>query len=373
MNIVAATESFELWLREQTEVRESDLQYKYDEMADRNDPFPFFRGAYYRWVQRWKKSGERWSDAPVVLAVGDIHVENFGNWRDSEGRLVWGVNDLDEADELPYTHDLVRLAASAWFANRSTPLPLKWGRICRLLLEGYSQQLTSTAPAPFVLEEHHGHLRQLAMAGDRDPKKFWKKINKVLKSPVVKPPVEARDALIRSLPSEKLSIQFRFREQVGMGSLGKPRYVALADWRGSQIAREAKAVTPPSTQWAESGRRRVKSRIEAVLRNAVRCHDPFFVVGARWTTRRLAPRCSRIELESLSQTEDFAQLFQSMGAELANIHLGSEAARDAIAKDLDNRPNSWLEKAASKLCDDIIDDWSDWKKHRKNRAAKKKR
>lgn len=372
MDIVAATESFEQWLHEQTEVRESDLQYKHEQMALRDDPFPFFRGTYYRWAQRWKKSGERWSDAPTVLAVGDIHVENFGNWRDSEGRLVWGVNDFDEADELPYTHDLVRLAASAWFADHSQGLSMKWGRACRLLLQSYHAQLTSPHAAPFVLEEHHGHLRQLAMASDRDPKKFWKKIDKALDSPRAKPPVEARDSLTRGLPSEELQVHFRFHERVGMGSLGKPRFLALADWHGSRIAREAKAVTPPSTQWLESGRRRVKSRIEPILRDAVRCHDPFFIVSPRWTTRRLAPRCSRIELKSLRDVGDFSRLFRSMGAELANIHLGSQSARDAIVKDLENRPGSWLEKAARKLAQDIVDDWDDWKKHQKRGAAKKK-
>ena len=47
-----------------------------------------------------------------LKGVGDLHVENFGTWRDVEGRLVWGVNDFDEAYALPYTNDLVRLVAS---------------------------------------------------------------------------------------------------------------------------------------------------------------------------------------------------------------------------------------------------------------------
>jgi len=29
--------------------------------------------------------------SPGLLAVGDLHVENFGTWRDIEGRLVWGI------------------------------------------------------------------------------------------------------------------------------------------------------------------------------------------------------------------------------------------------------------------------------------------
>ena len=46
------------------------------------------------------------------MAVGDLHVGSFGTWRDSEGRMCWGVDDFDESYPLPYTNDLVRLAAS---------------------------------------------------------------------------------------------------------------------------------------------------------------------------------------------------------------------------------------------------------------------
>ncbi len=57
-------------------------------------------------------------DAPQVLAVGDMHLENFGTWRDADGRLVWGVNDFDEAAVMPYPLDLVRLAASIRLAPK---------------------------------------------------------------------------------------------------------------------------------------------------------------------------------------------------------------------------------------------------------------
>ena len=53
-----------------------------------------------------------------MLAVGDIHLENFGTWRDADGRLVWGVNDFDEAAEMPYALDLIRLATSALVARQ---------------------------------------------------------------------------------------------------------------------------------------------------------------------------------------------------------------------------------------------------------------
>ncbi len=48
--------------------------------------------------------------------MGDLHIENFGTWRDLEGRLIWGINDVDEAYPVRYPNDLVRLAASAFLA-----------------------------------------------------------------------------------------------------------------------------------------------------------------------------------------------------------------------------------------------------------------
>jgi len=55
-----------------------------------------------------------------VMAVRDLHLENFGAWRDVEGRLVWGVNDFDEAHPMAFANDLVRLAVSALLAGASS-------------------------------------------------------------------------------------------------------------------------------------------------------------------------------------------------------------------------------------------------------------
>ncbi|MCX6381779.1 MAG: DUF2252 family protein, partial [Armatimonadetes bacterium] len=101
MNIIDATASYENWLRTQLEVNELDLDKKHEKMAD--SPFPFLRATFYRWIERLPKLHPQLLEAPVVCAVGDLHVDNFGTWRDAEGRLVWGINDFDEAYTLPYT------------------------------------------------------------------------------------------------------------------------------------------------------------------------------------------------------------------------------------------------------------------------------
>src|ERR1700689_211281 len=89
---------------------ESHLRFKHDQM--RRDLFMFFRGSYYRWAELWPAECRDIHRAPKVLAVGDLHVGSFGTWRDSEGRMSWGVDDFDESYPMAYTNDLVRLATS---------------------------------------------------------------------------------------------------------------------------------------------------------------------------------------------------------------------------------------------------------------------
>ena len=123
MNIIKATRKYEEWLRLHIRIVEPDLQYKHEQMAAA--VFPFFRATFYRWVQVWPEVCTELDRVPHLLSVGDLHVENFGTWCDTDGRLVWGVNDFDEAFVYPYTMDLVRLATSALLAARAEHLTMK--------------------------------------------------------------------------------------------------------------------------------------------------------------------------------------------------------------------------------------------------------
>ena len=108
------------------------------------------------------------ADAPEILAIGDTHIENFGTWRDVEGRLIWGANDFDEAAFMPYPLDLVRPATSA-LLGRGDDGPTA-SVICAALLEGYTQGLA--APAPLVLERDYKWLRKAVMLSEPDRAAF---------------------------------------------------------------------------------------------------------------------------------------------------------------------------------------------------------
>src|SRR5580692_3328727 len=114
MDIITATRSHEAWLARLTPVIRQDIQLKHRAM--RENLFSFLRATYYRWAQIWTDACPELARDPIILAVGDLHVENFGTWRDVDGRLVWGINDFDECYPMPFTNDLLRLAVSAWLA-----------------------------------------------------------------------------------------------------------------------------------------------------------------------------------------------------------------------------------------------------------------
>src|SRR5260221_7480331 len=87
MNVFKATAEFERWLANRLPVIRQDIALKHQHMAEA--AFPFFRAPFYRGLQHWPEACGDLAKAPAVLAVGDLHVENFGTWRDEEGRLIW--------------------------------------------------------------------------------------------------------------------------------------------------------------------------------------------------------------------------------------------------------------------------------------------
>ncbi len=357
MNVVKSTRQFEAWLAERTHIIPKDLQLKHARMKEAL--FSFFRATFYRWAQLWPEVCPDLAQAPRVLAVGDLHVENFGTWRDLEGRLIWGVNDFDEAWPVAYAIDLVRLAVSAHLACDAGQLPLKREDICGALLEGYDKGMREKGE-PFVLGEKHKWLRLIAEGELRDPVRFWAKMDAL---PTLKnePPISTVDALQHLMPER--DIPFRLVHRIaGLGSLGHARYVALADWHGGRIAREAKALVASSVSWAQNKKGPADILYQTIINHAVRCPDPFVQVRGRWIVRRLGPHCSRIELASLGAATTELRLLHAMGWETANIHLGTLTARKSILQHLQKQKPKWLHRASEIMLEAVRSDWQVWKK-----------
>jgi hypothetical protein len=355
MNIRKATKRYEAWLGRRLHILEDDLHIKHKDM--RKAVFPFLRATFYRWAQTWAEISEDAARAPEVLAVGDLHVENFGTWRDIEGRLIWGINDFDEAWPLPYTSDLIRLATSALLAE----MHCEPKAAIDAILSGYALCLKAGG-RPIALAEHNTVLRTMAVERLHQPEEYWQELHE-LPEVAEEMPAGARDALARLMPEQGLKWHVAHRV-AGLGSLGRQRYLAIADWRGGSVAREAKALAPSACAWAADEKGAGPIHYQTMLDSAVRCRDPFVRVQKRWIVRRLAPDCSRIELSALPKQRDEVRLLHAMGFETANVHLGSAKAR-VLLGDLKKRPRGWLLAAARRMEKPVRSEFEEWRRQGK--------
>lgn len=176
----------------------------------------------------------------------------------------------------------------------------------KAVLEDYSESLEAGGK-PFILEESHPGLREMAMGAEREPTKFW---SKVAKLPRATPPKGIQRLLQRSFPDEAQNIAFSHRT-AGVRSLGRPRYVATATAMAAwPLAKRKRGCRRPGG-WAK-GRPKERAYSVRLLEHSVRQPDPYYAVEDGWVIRRLGPHCERIEL---------AEFLRAMGRETANLHL----------------------------------------------------
>jgi Uncharacterized protein conserved in bacteria (DUF2252) len=353
--IAAATAAYEAWMRRRIDIVERDLRLKHQRMAAA--PFMFLRATFYRWVPLWQEVCPELARTPKLLAVGDLHVENFGTWRDAEGRLCWGVNDFDEAFAMPYAIDLVRLATSALLAVRHEKLRLSGEEVCAALLAGYSETIAAEGGRPFVLEEEHPALRAMAMGAERDPVHFWAKLGAARTAEAPRP---VRKLLHQAMPESDAEPRIAHRV-AGLGSLGRPRFVALGVAQGGMVAREAKAMLPSAFAWA-SGIKTNDYFCGDLADAAIRSPDPFYRPRKGWMLRRLGPHCSAIELGDLPKRRDHRVILKAMGRETANVHWGSPEALGPVRRDLKRRGKRWLHEAAARMAEATLAEWRAWRR-----------
>lgn len=339
---------FEAWLRGQCRVVESDLAYKQKRM--RKNAFIFLRATYFRWARRIETICPALKAAPRVLSIGDTHTENYGTWRDLEGRLVWGINDFDEAAIIPYPFDLVRLATSARLAQDMT---VGAREAAAAILDGYRRGLKG--PHPALLDEHETWMRSYVACSDEERAEFWRDVKTY---PDAEPPRQVVSALKGSLPRDAALVRFASRRK-GNGSLGRPRYVAIAHWRGGQIVREAKALVPSAWDWAHG----VKSepRFMTLATGDHRAPDPHLALKGGFILRRIAPDSRKVNLGDRPGDRLKLDLLRAMSFDIGAIHAAAKGASDNILADLSGRKADWLHGAAKAAAEAVEEDFAEWR------------
>jgi uncharacterized protein (DUF2252 family) len=356
MNVIKATQNYESWIRGELEIFEDDLVLKSQLLA--KDPFTFLRGTFYRWMQVFPDICKKAAEAPVVLSVGDLHASNFGTWRNADHELVWGINDFDEAAFLPYTQDLIRLATSVELASETQRLKINLEEACDAILDGYRSGLEKGG-RPFLMDQEGEWLQKAYGKSELQTDKYWEKLDQCpnMEREV---PVGVRSRLEAELPSQGMAYRLLHR-QAGVGSLGRPRYTALAMWQDGFVAVEVKALIPSAALWVQNRAQGAVIQYEEILARAVRSLDPLLKADQSWVIRGLGPDRSRIGLSELGPERDETRMMRAMGRETANIHLGTRSVVQEILKDLKDRRSDWLKKSAQDMVEMTIKDWKVWK------------
>jgi hypothetical protein len=319
---VEVTADFESWLARHLDVVPAGLAEKHRVLA--RGELSFLRGTYYLWLLRVAERAPEVLRRAAVPAVGDLHVENFGTWRDRDQVRRWGVNDLDELARGAWLLDLLRLATSAAV---SPHVHLGHHEIAEELLTTYAA--CEPGVAVDIADHDAHHLAALVpVLADRDT--FYAGL--AAGTPTSVPPDVARAAATVAEAGWRPTWH---QHEVGTGSLGHRRAVGVgpaAD--GSPHAREAKQLGPGTALWAAD---RIEHPPVPDPSLYGRVHDAVLgPAGAtrveEWQVRDLAPDVVRIELSGLPR-HDARRLLRSMARATADVH-GSdpEAGRAAQAE-----------------------------------------
>ena len=352
MSVLDDVQAYEIWLRTCCDVVEEGLREKHRRMA--KDALKFLRATCFRFARTLPRYLPELATAPRVPSVGDAHIENFGTWRDAEGRLVWGVNDFDDAAVLPATYDLVRLATSARLAPGIAGAPddrADW------ILMGYQRGLET--PRPWIVDGAQPWMpallgRTMTGFGNVDDA-----ASAVIGAAEV--PAEVLDGFSTHLPPGTGALVYRKRQRGG-GSLGRPRYLAMGIWRGGPVCREAKALVPSAWDWA-AGTPGVPGQSLALASGPYRSPDPFLSLTAGYLIRRIAPDSEKIDLTASVSAAFSGDVLAAMGSDLAAIHLSGGIDPALLRADLRTRKKAWLADAARRAAEEVAVDFDTWRAH----------
>ncbi|HET7326857.1 MAG TPA: DUF2252 domain-containing protein [Nocardioidaceae bacterium] len=108
------------------------------------NPFAFYRGSACLFFADMAGLDDRWADERTrrIWIHGDLHAENFGTYMNSEGMLVFDVNDFDEAYLGHFSWDLRRFVASLALMGWQKALPDRAVRdLAAVYLRSYVDQV----------------------------------------------------------------------------------------------------------------------------------------------------------------------------------------------------------------------------------------
>jgi len=335
------------------------------------DPFAFYRGTACLFYADARDREDRWADERTgrVWIQGDLHAENFGTYMDGEGRLVFDVNDFDEAYLGHFTWDLQRLAASVALLGWTKALPDEdIEALIGTYLRAYLNQVryfvdndrdhewslrlgTATGPVQAALLRAQLATRIDLLDGVTVVEDYERRFRDApgvrrLESAERTRVEKAFEGYLETIPqSKKLgSLTYSLKDAVGksgfgIGSAGLPAYNLLVEGHTEALENDV-VLTMKQGNVAAASRivddERCRSAFAhhghrtAVSQRALQAHaDPWLGWTALeeigFVVAEYSPYEADLDWSALSEPEELAEVLEQLGRATAKVHCVSDA------------------------------------------------
>jgi uncharacterized protein (DUF2252 family) len=319
------------------------------ETDDEKDPGPFLTAKTARvWIH------------------GDLHAENFGTYLDANGRLIFNVNDFDEAFVGPFTWDLKRFAASValigytkaladdMISHLVTVYATAYRERIRLLAEGVQvPQLTlDTAGGPLLDALHSARTRtRVALLDSMTEvaaydRRFTRDGGAVALDAATKQKVlaafgsylETLPEAVRIRPDSQRVKDVVGRRGIGIGSAGLPSYNLLLEGNTDALENDVviymkqgqtPAVSRHITDPAVRGYFRHEGHRTVISQRALQAHaDPWLgwteLDGVGQLVAEVSPYAVDLDWSDLDDPAQIEAVVADLGRATATMHASAD-------------------------------------------------
>ncbi|MFE7784748.1 DUF2252 domain-containing protein [Streptomyces nigrescens] len=345
--------------------------------------FAFYRGTaclFYRDLEEYaaqdgggKDSGPYLDERTARVWIhGDLHAENFGTYMDATGRLIFNVNDFDEAYVGPFTWDLKRFAASVALIGYAKALSDKQiTDLVRTYAAAYRERIHALAHKtkgsdrdelpPFTLDTAEGPLldalrdaRSLTRFGLLDSmteiRDFERRFaagggSVELDAATRYKVLAAFDGYLETLPESSLDRPDSYRVKdvvgrrgIGIGSAGLPSYNILLEGNSDALENDvviymkqaqtpavSRHITDPAVRsyFQHEGHRTVISQ------RALQDHaDPWLgwteLDGAGQLVAEISPYAVDLDWSDIDDPDEIAAVVADLGRATATMHAAAD-------------------------------------------------
>ena len=337
-------------------------------------PFPFYRGTACLFYADVHRREDPWVDDRTrrVWIQGDLHAENYGTYMNSQGMLVFDVNDFDEAYVGHYTWDLQRMAASLALLGFAKALS---DSMIHEMIETYSRAYLDQVRAfasgdrddefSLTLENTDGALHDALVSArmetriqllesnsaiDGEDRRFTEGGGaRRLDDAEEKKVLDAYEQYLETIPERKRqhSVSYEVKDVVGrkgfgIGSAGLPAYNLLIEGPSQALENDVMLsmkqgnVAAPSRVVNDekiAGYFQHHGHRTAVSQRALQAHaDPWVgwaeLNGIGQVVQEISPYTADVDWDAVTDVDEILPLLRYLGQATAKVHCVSDAGSD---------------------------------------------